>query len=103
MNNRVVHCGKTYDSVEEGEPMMIRVGHHGHIHSRYLGADMEALLFDNEYVHPRQFCYMSQKNRLDHAVALWEKLCSIFAVWDSTPQQWVFSGVNSDPHLQYYW
>jgi hypothetical protein len=26
MNNRVVHCGKTYASVEEGEPMMIRVG-----------------------------------------------------------------------------
>jgi hypothetical protein len=50
---------------------------------------MENLLFDNEYVHPRQFCYMSQKNRLDHAEALWEKLCSIFAVWDSTPQEFL--------------
>jgi hypothetical protein len=80
MNNRVVHCSKTYDSVEEGVAMKIRVGRHGHIHSRYLGADMENLLFDNEYVHPRQFCYMSQKNRMDHAETLWEKLRSIFVV-----------------------
>jgi hypothetical protein len=86
MNNRVVHCGKTYPPVEEGKPMMIRVARHGHIHSSYVGADMNNLLFDNEYVHPRQFHYMSQKNRMSHAQTLWEKLHSIFQVWDITPQ-----------------
>jgi hypothetical protein len=49
MNNQVVHCGKTYTHVVEGRPMKLRVSCHGHIYSTYVRADMNLLLYDNEY------------------------------------------------------
>jgi hypothetical protein len=62
--------------------MKLRVLHHGHIYSSYLDKSMESLLFDFEYVYPRQICYLLQKNRMDLARSLWNKLCSVLQVWD---------------------
>jgi hypothetical protein len=80
MNNRVVHCSKMYPSVPEGQPMKLRVLYHGHIYYSYVGKDIDTLLFDNEYVHPRQIHYRNLENRMYLARCLWDKLCSVFQV-----------------------